>query len=150
MSDSILFLHNLLRWVVLALGLFTLFRSATGLLANGGWLANDERARKFFPMSLEIAFVVGLLLWVFFSPITQQGFQAPAAAMKDPTIRFFFVEHGLSALLAVGLARVGSIRAKRLKNARAKFQSMLVFHGLALVVLGARIPWDRPFIHLPG
>jgi hypothetical protein len=26
---------------------------------------------------------------------------------------------------------------------------MLVFHGLALVVLAARIPWDRPFIHLP-
>ena len=149
MSDSVLFLHNLLRWVVLAMGLFSLFRSVTGFAANGGWLKNDERARKFFPMSLEIAFLVGLLLWAFFSPITQQGFQAPGAAMKDPTIRFFFVEHGLAALLAVGLARVGSVRVKRLKNVRAKFQSMLVFHGLALVVLAARIPWNRPFIHLP-
>lgn len=150
MSDSILFLHNILRWVVLAMGVFSLFRSVTGLAANGGWLTNDERARKFFPMSLEIAFVVGLLLWAFFSPITQQGFHAPAAAMKDPVVRFFFVEHGLAALLAVGMARVGSVRAKRLKNARAKFQSMLVFHGLALVVLASRIPWNRPFFHLPG
>lgn len=149
MYSFVLSIHGLLRWAVLGLGLFSLFRALTGIVAKGGWLPRDEFARKWFPVSMDIAFTFGIALWGFLSPITRAGFHDPAHAMADHDIRFYLVEHSLAAVLALALAHVGSARARRLKDSRAKFQSMLVFHGLALVLLASRIPWDRPLLRNP-
>jgi len=77
------------------------------------------------------------------------AFHSAGPVMSNPTIRFYLVEHGLAGLLALAFAHIGSARARRLKFARARFMSLLVFHGVALVLIAAQIPWDRPLLRMP-
>jgi len=149
MYAVVLSIHSLLRWVVLLTGVYSILRAGAGLVARGSWLPADEVARKLFPISLDIQVLLGIALWAFLSPITTMAFHSPGSAMSNPITRFYLVEHGLAGLLALAFAHIGSGRARRLKVARARFMSLLVFHGIALVLIAARIPWDRPFLRMP-
>ncbi|MEK7392277.1 MAG: hypothetical protein AAB214_06900 [Fibrobacterota bacterium] len=144
----ILFLHNIVRWAVLGAGAYAIFRAVTGLLAKGGWLPADDKARKIFPITLDIQVVLGSLL-AFVSPITQMAYSNMGAAMADKTLRFYAVEHAFIAVAAIALAHIGSAKIRRIKESRKKFQMLLTFHGLAMVLLVSRIPWDRPFFRVP-
>jgi len=149
MYAIVLSIHNLLRWVVLLTGVYSVLRAGAGIVSRGSWLPADEVARKLFPISLDIQVLLGISLWAFLSPITTAAFHTAGPVMSDPTIRFYLVEHGLAGLLALAFAHIGAARARRLKFARARFMSLLVFHGIALVLIAARIPWDRPFLRMP-
>ena len=149
MYAIILSLHNVLRWAVLLTGVYSVLRAGAGLLARGSWLPADEAARRIFPIALDIQFLVGLLLWAFLSPITTAAMHSSGHVMSNPVTRFYLVEHGLAGLLGLAFAHIGSARARRLRPTRARFMSMLVFHGLALVLIVSRLPWDRPLIRIP-
>jgi hypothetical protein len=141
-------LHNLVRWAVLGAGAYALFRAATGILAKGGWLPADEKARKFFPIALDIQLTLGVAL-SFLSPLTVAAWSDMAAAMGDKTLRYYAVEHGSIALAALVIAHIGGAKVRRLKDVRGKFKTMLAFYAPALLLLVARIPWDRPFFRVP-
>jgi cell division protein FtsW (lipid II flippase) len=149
MYAIVLSLHNVLRWAVLLTGAYSVLRAGAGLIARGSWLPADDAARRIFPIALDIQFLVGLLLWAFLSPITTSALHSPEHVMSNPVVRFYLVEHGLAAFLGLAFAHIGSARARRLKHVRSRFTSMLVFHGLALVLIAARLPWDRPLLRLP-
>jgi hypothetical protein len=149
MYAIVLSIHNLLRWAVLLTGVYSVLRAGAGVVSRGSWLPADEVARKLFPISLDLQVLVGISLWAFLSPITTTAFHSAGPAMSNPTVRFYLVEHGLAGLLALVFAHIGSGRARRLKIARARFVSLLVFHGVALVLIAARIPWGRPLLRMP-
>ena len=130
MHPWILVVHNLVRWAVLFAGAYSLLRGATGLLAKGVWLPSDARAARIFPIILDLQVVVGLLLWL----TSAHGTNTPLP------------EHAVVAIAALVLAHVGSISARRSKNAKSRFQSIVVFHGLALLLIAARLPWHAPLL----
>jgi hypothetical protein len=148
MYAIILSLHNVLRWAVLLTGVYSVLRAGAGLLARGSWLPADEAARRIFPIALDIQFTAGLLLAIL-SPIAAAAMGAPGHIMSDPVTRFYLVEHAFAAVLGLAFAHIGSARARRAKLTRSRFTSMLVFHGLALLMIASRIPWDRPLLRLP-
>jgi len=150
MYAIVLSLHNVLRWAVLLTGVYSVLRAGAGLLARGSWLPADEAARRIFPIALDIQFVLGAALWAFLSPLTEKIVHAHAfSSLHDPVLRFYAIDHGAAGLLALLLAHFGSVRARRLKASKARFQTILLFHGLALLLVLARTPWDRPFFHAP-
>ena len=65
--------------------------------AAAGWLAPDSAG----DLGRAVAPVLGLLLYVGLSPDVALAFANPAAAMRDPVLRFFFVEHLAGMLIAV-------------------------------------------------
>ena len=144
----LLSLHNFARWVVLAAGAFALLRAATGLLAKGGWLPADAKASRIFPIALDIQVTLGVVL-SFVSPLSTAAWSNMAVAMGDKTLRYYAVEHGFIALAALVLGHIGLAKIRRAKEARQKFRILLGFYIPALVLLVARIPWDRPFFRLP-
>ena len=131
MYAIVLSLHNLLRWVVLLTGVYSVLRAGAGVVSRGSWLPADEVARKLFPITLDIQVLVGISLWAFLSPITTMAFHSTGPVMSNPTIRFYLVEHGLAGLLALAFAHIGAARARRLKIARA-------------VHVAPRLPRHRP------
>lgn len=149
MYAALIALHNLGRWAVLALGLYALFRAVTGLLARGGWLKADDRARRLFPVALDIQVLLGAILSAV-SPLTRSAYGDMAHAMATPELRFYAVEHVAVALLALAFAHVGSVKIRKAVSPRARFQGMAVFYGLAMVVLASRIPWGRPLLPFLG
>lgn len=144
----LLSLHNIARWAVLGVALYALFRATSGLLAKGGWLPADEKARKFFPLALDIQVTLGVVL-SFVSPLTTMAWSNMAMTMGDKTLRYYAIEHGFIALAALALAHIGGAKVRRLKDARGKFKTMLAFYAPALLLLIVRIPWDRPFFRIP-
>lgn len=144
----LLSLHNIARWAVLGAALYALFRATSGLLAKGGWLPADEKARKSFPLALDIQVTLGVVL-SFVSPLTTMAWSNMAMTMGDKTLRYYAIEHGFIALAALALAHIGGAKIRRLKDARGKFKTMLAFYAPALLLLVVRIPWDRPFFRIP-
>ncbi len=150
MSSYTIFLslHNLIRWATLVLGAFAVFRAGTGLLAKGVWLPSDDKARKLFPIALDIQFTVGIILSLL-SPLVKAAWSNLSVAMTDHAMRFYAVEHGFIGIVALVLVHVGSVRIRRTKDVRIKFKTMFTFYGLAFLMIAIRIPWDRPLFRIP-
>lgn len=142
--STVLFLHNSFRWAILAVGIYALFRATTGILAKGGWLPADDKARRLFPIALDIQVVLGVVL-MFVSPVAQNAFSNMANAMRTREIRLAVIEHPFIAIAALALAHVGSVKIRKLKDSREKFKAILLYYGLALLLLVARMPtWKLP------
>lgn len=140
MLSITLILHSLLRWVVLLTGIAAVAR---GFMGGKGkpWTAADSRAGLLFITTLDLQFLLGLLLYVFLSPTVRTAFLNFGAAMKDPMLRFFAVEHLLGMIVAITLAHIGRARTKKATPDDRKFRAAAVFYTLALVVILLSIPW---------
>lgn len=137
----VLFLHSLLRWVVLLSGVFVVGRALSGNLGGKPYEKGDRVGGVVFVSALHLNFILGLLLYLVLSPVTAAAFADMGAAMKTSALRFFVVEHPFGTILAVVLATVGSARIKRAAEDAAKHKRALIFHGIALFALLISIPW---------
>jgi hypothetical protein len=141
MYTALLFLHSWLRWLVILSGAATLGAAVGGVMTGRMWLPGDKIRLALFTRSLDVQFLIGLILYVFLSPVTRSGFENLPLTMRDPILRFFVVEHIVGMLVALALAHVGHARARKATEASARHRAILVFVGLAMVVLLLSIPW---------
>jgi hypothetical protein len=146
MYSFVLTLHNILRWLVLIIGLFAIIRAFIGWFGNKEWQDLDDRLGLGFTSSLDLQVLLGLLLYFFFSPITSTAFSDFGAAMSDSNVRFFLVEHGVMMLIAIILAHIGRSRAKKQETDIGKYKNTAIFFGLAMIVILISIPWFRPLL----
>jgi hypothetical protein len=138
MHALFLFIHSLLRWVVLLAGFYAV-AAAFG--------RRDARPGRWFAISLDIQVLLGLILY-WLSPITSGAIGNMGEAMQNRVVRFWAVEHVTSMIVAVALAHVGVARARKGKGGAA------VLFLLALLAILAGIPWPfmpygRPLIPAP-
>lgn len=138
---SALVVHNLLRWVVLALALYVLIRALAGLAGGRSWSSADAAGGRWFTLSMDVQLLIGLLLYGVLSPITQSAFANMGATMKDPAARFWAVEHLVMMLLAVAFTHIGRARTRKVPTDAGRHKAAAIFFGLALVALLAGIPW---------
>jgi len=140
MSIAVLTLHSWLRWLVLLTGVVAFVRAAAGASGRKPWRPSDDRAGFWFVMALDVQFLLGLILYVFLSPITHAAFADFGAAMKSSGLRFWAVEHVAGMLVGVALAHVGRVRARKTDSLR-RHKVAAIFFGLALAAILASIPW---------
>src|SRR5206468_13061999 len=90
MYSNILLLHSWLRWLALvAGGGATFFAVGTGNAA----LSRAERWGRIFVIALDVQLLLGVLLYGMLSPYTAAAMKDFAAAMREPTLRIWAVEH---------------------------------------------------------
>jgi cell division protein FtsW (lipid II flippase) len=148
MYRVVLALHNLVRWVVVAVGAWALFRAWRGWLRSLPWTTRDGRAARLFVGVLDVQLLLGLLLYVVFSPLTRRAFHDPGAAMRDAPVRYFFLEHVVIMVAAIAIAHIGLVKVRRQSSDSARFQTAALWLGVALAVIVGFLPWARPL--LPG
>jgi hypothetical protein len=141
MYSPLLFLHSWLRWVVLLTGVFALIRAFGGVNGRRPWTPADGKPGLYFITALDLQFLIGLALYLFFSPTVQAAFGNIGAAMRNPEYRFFVVEHFVGMLIAIVLAHVGRVRSKKAKTDAARFKGAAIFYALAMLIILASIPW---------
>jgi cytochrome c oxidase assembly factor CtaG len=141
MYSSALWLHSLLRWAVLATGLVAWFRAIGGKTANRSWTPQDDLWGLLLTISVDLQFLVGLVLYVFLSPITRMGVRNFAAAMQIPAARFFTVEHVVGMIVGIALVHVGRVKIRKAVDPRRKHNLAMIFFGIALVAIIISIPW---------
>src|SRR5439155_23569783 len=104
-------------------------------------------------MVLDIQMLLGLLLYLVLSPTTALAFKDFGAAMHDPRLRFWAVEHTTTMFVAVILAHVGRILARKGRTPQAKRTRQLICFGVATLAVIAATPWPgttngRPLFRL--
>jgi hypothetical protein len=135
----ILVIHSLLRWAVVLFGVWTLLNALTGYFGKRSFTASDNRSNLFFMISCDIQLLVGLILYFsngWFARLKDLGNN-----MKDPYSRFFTMEHLTMMLVAWVLVHIGRATVKKAGTDAAKHKKMLIFFGLAIVLILASIPW---------
>lgn len=144
MYSVVLSLHNIMRWVVVFVGIFAVVRAFRGWFKAYPWLPADRKAGMFFGMSIDIQLLLGLLLYFVYSPITKSAFQDIGAAMQVADVRYFAVEHVFYMVVAVVFAHLGSILPRKVEGDVPKHKRAALFFAVALLAVLFGIPWARP------
>lgn len=137
--QAVLVFHNITRWAVLLFGVWAVLNAITGVMSKRAYTGNDKRSGLLFMTFCDIQLLLGLALYftnAWFDRLKDMG-----NTMKDPVSRFFAVEHAAMMIIAWLLVHIGYSSVKRADTDAKKYKKMLVFFGLALVLILASIPW---------
>ncbi|MCC7324516.1 MAG: hypothetical protein IT358_11825 [Gemmatimonadaceae bacterium] len=137
--------HNIVRWLVLAAGIWAVVRCWMGWRARSVWGEKDAGAVKLFVNALSLQFVVGVVLYAV-SPLIRGGLADMGAAMRTPSVRYFVVEHVFVMIAAIALGHIGAARIRKAGSDSARFQTATIWMGLALAAAVGFVPWDRPIL----
>ena len=148
MQTFVVGLHNIIRWVVVALAVVTLVRTFSGWFGKRAWTASDRKVGIFFTSAIDMQLLLGVLLYFVYSnwglkAILEQGM---SAVMKQDTYRFFTIEHAFYMLLGMVFAHLGSALPKRAKDDLTKHKRAAIFFSLAVLVILLGMPWFRPLL----
>ncbi|HEY6362526.1 MAG TPA: hypothetical protein VIX63_15540 [Vicinamibacterales bacterium] len=135
-----LVLHSWLRWVVVVLGVIAVIR-AIGGRSGRPWTRTDGTIVKSFGITLDIQFLLGILLYAWLSPITWVAFADFGGAMRNAGLRFWAVEHLLGMVIAVALVNVGRVKIRKAADDSRKHKLAAIYFGVGLIILLASIPW---------
>jgi hypothetical protein len=139
--------HNIMRWVVIVLAVYALVRIFMGLFGKKEWTETDRKSLSFYAIGMDIQLVLGLLLYFVVSPFMDNIRSNFGAAMGESSLRFFAVEHLLMMLVAVVLAHVAVIMAKRATTSASKFRRAAIWLTLSVLAVLVAIPWaQRPLL----
>jgi hypothetical protein len=148
MYPLVLAIHNVVRWVVLIAGVLAVIRAAIALVNKTTWGQIDRALGTLFTSSIDVQFLLGIILYFFLSPITRSAFQGFSEAIGNTSLRFFALVHPVSMLLAVVFTHLGSRQSRKAVTDTARHQNALTWFGLAFILILLGIPWMRPL--LPG
>lgn len=141
MYGGALFVHSVLRWLVLLLGLLVVFRALAGRSSGRPWTAADEGGGLLFILAVDLQFVAGLLLFLF-SPVTTLGTHELNLAWQSPVLRFFTLVHPVLMVVAFVMVHIARVRIRR--AAAEAHRMAAAWFGVALAIMIAATPW--PFL----
>src|SRR5512136_2474965 len=113
----VLTLHSFVRWVLVIVAVIAVVRAFSGWLGKKEWAALDSQLGVLLSSSADVQMLLGLILYIFLSPLTQAVFKDFGAAMSDPALRYWGVEHIGMLFAAVVLIHIGQMMAKRAEAA---------------------------------
>ncbi len=145
---TVLAVHSLFRWVVVVALLARVGRALQA--RKGAFTPIDKRLGLIAMIAMDLQLLLGLALFFGLSPAVSAAEMDVGAAMKDPYLRFWLVEHGPTMLIAIVLAHVGNVRVRKAADDAAKHKQALIFFGIALVLVLVAMPWPfRPVVGRP-
>lgn len=131
MHDLVLFLHSWVRWAAIITGILATITALAGAADS-----RNNRWGLFFTIALDVQFLLGLLLL-----LTGTAFSNVSATMQDATARFYAVEHPTMMIVAIALAHVGRVMARKSATPASARTKSIIFFGLSTLVLLAGTPW---------
>ncbi|GAB3326279.1 hypothetical protein ACFQT0_13570 [Hymenobacter humi] len=140
MYPILLALHSWSRWLVIIFGLIAIYRAYVGWTGRRRFVGADNGMGASFVGSMHLQVLLGLGLYFGLSPWGLNAMKQ-AGAMKDPTARFFGMEHVVVMILAAVLAQVGRTLSKKAKDDTIKHKKAFTYFAIALVLVLLMIPW---------
>ena len=143
MYSTVLLIHSWLRWAALVGGVGATFSAGSG---------DDARAERFglgLMMVLDVQMLLGLLLYFVLSPFTTVAMNNFGAAMRDPALRFWAIEHISMMFVAVVAVHIGRVLARKAATPAQKRSRLFFAFGVATAAMVAGIPWPGLAIGRP-
>lgn len=140
MYNGLLHLHSVLRWLILLLLLIALYRSFADRAKP--FTSSHRRTGLFLMITADIMLLLGLYQWFTgewgLKSIQHNGM---SVVMKNSVLRFFAIEHITGMLIAILLIHLGYAASKKNIPDAARHKRVLLFYGLALLIILISIPW---------
>ncbi|MEO6458483.1 MAG: hypothetical protein ABIO92_09485 [Chloroflexia bacterium] len=124
--DLLVDLHSVFRWVVLLVALAAIAFAVLAATGARPWDRVAERLSFFFPLTMDIQALIGLVVWVLGSGWAGDTFLG-------------WIHPGLM-LAAIGLAHVGRARSEKAEGSKAKGRQATLFFDLSLLMVLVAIP----------
>ncbi len=131
MYPVVLFLHNLVRWIVLIIAVVALVRAYLGWLQLREWTEADRRVGVFFTSALDTQLLLGIVL------VLLRGIS---------TLGTTLYEHVIPMIVAVIIVHMGSAMVKRTAEAVHKHRRAALWYTLGFLIVLLSIPWAQPLI----
>ena len=154
MYVGVLTIHSWLRWATLALAIGATLNAGLRRDADVSAHMPGRQWDRYFMLALDLQVLLGLALYFGLSPYTTQAFSNFGAAVRNPALRFWAIQHLGTMAAAVLLVRIGRVLALTAKSGAARRRRRLVFFALTTLAIISGIPWPglpsgRPLIRLP-
>jgi amino acid transporter len=140
MYELLTFYHNSVRWLVCILLIIALIRAGRGYWAELPFTKTDSMVRYWTGGVAHLQLLLGMLLY-FLSPLVRYFFAHRKEGIQQLSLYFFPLLHGGLMLLAIVLITIGSAVAKRQVDDLKRFRSILVWYGLAFLLIVIAVPW---------
>ncbi len=146
MYTGLLHTHNLFRWLVLIALVFVIGFAFVGWFKKRSWTKRDDLWGLLLTVFMDIQFLIGIVLYIFVSPVTKAAFNDFGAAMKNADLRFYAVEHILMMAIALIIIHIGRAKSKKYSASWKKHRAAFIFYIIGFVLILSAIPWERAFI----
>ncbi len=151
MYSALLFLHSIVRWLVLISLVYSICRAWRGYTLKLAFNKTDNAIRHWTATLAHIQLMIGMVLY-FKSPLIQYFWLPAGKAAASKELTFFSLVHLVIMLISIVLITIGSAKAKRQLQDQAAFKTMLTWYLVALILIFIAIPWpfsplaNRPYI----
>lgn len=136
--------HSGWRYIVLVLILLAIIQALVGWQGKKPYTDGNRKLNLLAMISAHIQLVLGLVLY-FVSPMVKFS----GGVMKDPTYRYWTVEHLVMMIFAIILITLGHARSKRIPEAWGKHRAIAIFYILAtIIILSAILQSGRPLFSI--
>ncbi|MDX1641189.1 MAG: cytochrome B [Balneolaceae bacterium] len=136
----LLSLHSLLRWFVLIILLYAIYRSFKGWFSKSSFTVQDSKVNRITTIIAHIQLLIGLILYAV-SPVIHNLFSNFGEAVQQSSIRFYGMEHSVMMIIAIALITIGSVKSKREAEDVRKFKTAAIWFTIALIIILISIPW---------
>jgi hypothetical protein len=153
--ETLLTLHSWMRAALVVLLVVMFVRHARAWMGNHLFRASDRVGGLLLTILSDAQILFGLLLYFAYSPVAKTARSDMGAAMHDPTLRFWAVEHIAGMLLAIVAIHAGKVLSARAKGDALRHRWAALGYGAALLLVVLLSPWpfsgvQRPWVRLGG
>jgi hypothetical protein len=136
----LLLAHSLIRWLVVTSLLVAIIRAYLALSTNAAFSKTDNAIRHWTATFTHIQFMAGFALY-FISPLVKAFYANKHDGLQNATLSFFSIIHILLMFIAIIIITIGSARAKRQPQDRAKHKTILTWFLTGFAIILIAIPW---------
>jgi len=129
-----LHLHSGLRLLILLFLLAAIVKSLVGWLGKKPFKKADNLIAIILVSLVHTQAIVGIVVYAM-SDMVKAGLADMGAAMKNPGLRFWTVEHALMMVAVVVLVTIGRAKSKKASTYELKHKKGVIFYSIALVIV---------------
>ncbi|MFK5958603.1 MAG: hypothetical protein QM495_06990 [Lutibacter sp.] len=138
-------IHSYWAYIVLIILVIAVVNALLGLTSKKEFKDKDLRISLFALIASHIQLILGFIAYLtstYFHTMQSHGM---GYVMKNSELRKPLVEHPLMIIIAITLITIGFVKHKKKTSDTAKFKTITVFYGIALLLILGVIPWNLWF-----
>lgn len=137
-------LHSGWAYITLIVIVFAVVNAIIGLTSKKEFKdSKDLRISLFALIVSHIQLIIGFIAYFVSAQFDYVLDNGMGAAMKEPEIRLFVIEHPLMMILAIAAITVGFSKHKKQTTSHGKFKTISLYYGIGLIFVLSRIPWSQ-------
>lgn len=138
-------IHSYWAYLVLITLIFAVVNAIIGLTSKKEFSDKDLRISLFALISAHIQLLIGFVAFYTSSYYDVMRSTGMGEVMKNSDLRKILIEHPLVGIIAITLITIGFSKHKKKTTDVAKYKTIVLFYGIALLLILSRIPWSQWF-----